>query len=117
MSVDMVGLTWSSPQSAGLSDFLGSMKRINEALTRLQATKLRSNQETISELGFLLSSGSQQLGTVFDDILREDSRPIEPLFYVTKRRLLHCSWHGRQADRDQRNRFPRSPKKTSLVSP
>ncbi|KAI9824452.1 MAG: exocyst complex component exo70 [Thelocarpon impressellum] len=74
------------PQKAGLSDFLGSLQRTSEALAKLKATNLRSNQNAISELTYLLTSGNQQLEKVFEEILREDSRPVEPLFYITKQK-------------------------------
>jgi exocyst complex protein 7 len=73
------------PGGAGLSEFLRSLERISSALSRLQATNLRSNQEAITDLTRLVRSGSQQLEAVFQDTLREDMRGIEPLFYITKR--------------------------------
>ncbi|KAI9816230.1 MAG: exocyst complex component exo70 [Pycnora praestabilis] len=72
------------PQSIGLSDFLSSLKRTNQALAELRSTNLRSNQQTISELSNLLRSGTQQLEDMFRAILLEDMRPVEPLHYITK---------------------------------
>ncbi|KAI9762051.1 MAG: mitochondrial 37S ribosomal protein nam9 [Chaenotheca gracillima] len=74
------------PQNAGLSDYFASLKRVNEALSRLKSTNIRSNQQAISELGGLLKSGSQQLEDVFRSLLEEDSHPVEPLNYITKQK-------------------------------
>lgn len=73
-----------SPQSAGLPQYLGALKRVNRALTDLKATNLRSNQQAISEFNGLLGSGSGQLQDLFRSVLKEDVRPIEPLHYITK---------------------------------
>lgn len=72
------------PQKAGLSDYLGSMKRINRSLTQLKATNLGAHRLAISELSDLLKSGSRNLEDVFRTILREDLRVVEPLHYITK---------------------------------
>ncbi|KAI9669457.1 MAG: exocyst complex component exo70 [Caeruleum heppii] len=72
------------PQAVGFSDFLASLRRINDALSTLKTTNLRSNQEAIAELRYLLKSGNQQLEKVFGDILKDNSRPVEPLAFITK---------------------------------
>ncbi|KZF23406.1 hypothetical protein L228DRAFT_260237 [Xylona heveae TC161] len=69
----------------GLSEFLGSLKRITTALSELKSTNLRANQQAISELNSLLKSGSQQLESLFRDLVNEDARPVEPLHYLTKK--------------------------------
>lgn len=108
-------LTSSRPQGAGLSDFLGSLKRISDALSRLQSTNLRSNQDAISDFSRLLKAGSHQLENVFQEVLKEDARPVEPLFYITKRTFLVTQFRCAQSSRSmlirlQRNHFPRSHK-------
>ena len=74
----------SRPDGAGLAEYLRSLERISSALSRLQATNLRSNQEAITDFTRLVRTGSQQLEGVFQETLREDLRGIEPLFYITK---------------------------------
>lgn len=60
------------------------MKRVNKALSELRQTNLRSNQQAVADLTRLLKSGNTQLETHFQKILQEDSRPIEPLHFITK---------------------------------
>jgi exocyst complex protein 7 len=73
-----------SPEKAGLTAFLSSVKRVNKALQEMKQTNLRSNQQAVSDLSRLLKSGNTQLEGFFQRILQEDSRPIEPLHYITK---------------------------------
>jgi exocyst complex protein 7 len=72
------------PDKSGLASFLGSVKRVNEALSELKLTNIRSNQQAAADLSRLLKSGNTQLESHFQRILQEDSRPLEPLYYVTK---------------------------------
>lgn len=60
------------------------MKRVNKALSDLKNANLRSNQQAVADLARLLKSGNTQLEGHFQKILQEDSRPIEPLHYITK---------------------------------
>ena len=77
-------LTLYSPEKAGLSAFLNSVKRVNKALVEMKRTNLRSNQQAAADLSRLLKSGNSQLEAHFQKILQEDSRPVEPLHYITK---------------------------------
>jgi exocyst complex protein 7 len=77
-------LTVRRPDKVGLSAFLSSMKRVNKAISELKASNLKSNQQAVTDLSHLLKSGSQQLEAVFQEILQEDARPVEPLHYITK---------------------------------
>lgn len=72
------------PQDAGLSQYLGAMKRVENALTDLNSTNLRSNQKAISEFNSLLSTGSAKLQDMLRDALSQHVNPIEPLHYLTK---------------------------------
>lgn len=69
-----------------MHDYLASMDRTNQALSNLKNTNLRSNQEAIAELNYLLKFGSQELESLFRDTLREEANPVEPLRYITKSR-------------------------------
>jgi len=71
-------------QAAGLSEFIASMDRTQQALGDLQHSNLRSNQQAIQELNQLLQQGQSELETDFRNTLREDSDPVEPLHYITK---------------------------------
>ena len=73
-----------SPEKAGLAAFLSSVKRVNKALQELKQTNLRSNQQAVADLSRLLKSGNTQLEGHFQRLLQEDSRPIEPLHFITK---------------------------------
>jgi exocyst complex component 7 len=77
-------LTICRPEKTGLSAFLSSVKRLSKALTEMQRTNLRSNQQALADLSRLLKTGNTQLETYFAKILQEDSMPIEPLTYITK---------------------------------
>jgi exocyst complex protein 7 len=57
---------------------------VNKALTELKQTNLRSNQQAVTDLSRLLKSGNTQLEGHFQKLLQEDSRPVEPLHYITK---------------------------------
>lgn len=51
----------------------------------MQASNLRANQQTMSDLARLIKSGNTQLENHFEKLLRaETPRSIEPLHYVTK---------------------------------
>jgi exocyst complex protein 7 len=54
------------------------------ALVDMKRTNLRSNQQASADLSKLLKSGNLQLEAHFQKVLQEDSRPIEPLHYITK---------------------------------
>lgn len=72
------------PEQAGLSSYLNSVKRMDNALLELRQTNLRSNHQAIADLARLLKSGHQQLEGYFRKILLEDSKAIEPLYFITK---------------------------------
>ncbi|QUC20791.1 uncharacterized protein UV8b_05032 [Ustilaginoidea virens] len=73
------------PEKAGLSSYLASLKRLNRSHADMQASNLRANQSTITELTRLINSGNSQLESYFDKILRSETpRSIEPLHYITK---------------------------------
>jgi exocyst complex protein 7 len=73
------------PEKAGLNQYLGSIKRLNKALSNMKASNLRSAQQTIADLQRLVKSGNTALENHFDKLLRaETPRSIEPLHYVTK---------------------------------
>lgn len=51
----------------------------------MQASNLRANQQTMTDLARLIKSGNTQLENHFDKLLRaETPRSIEPLHYITK---------------------------------
>ncbi|KAH6673789.1 Cullin repeat-like-containing domain protein [Halenospora varia] len=72
------------PEKAGLAAFLSSLKRVSKALSEMQQTNLRSNQQAAADLSRLLKSGNTQLEGHFQRLLQEDSRPLEPLHFITK---------------------------------
>jgi len=75
------------PEKAGLSNYLGSIKRLSKALADMKASNLRATQQTVSDLQRLIKLGNTQLESHFDKLLRgETPREIEPLNYITKNR-------------------------------
>ena len=77
-----------SPAKAGVVNYLRSLKRVDSMLSELASKKLRVNQQAVDELEQLVRHGNTELQTLFDSILREDARKIEPLHYITKRMLI-----------------------------
>ncbi|KAL1985051.1 hypothetical protein VTN96DRAFT_8286 [Rasamsonia emersonii] len=78
------GTIRAGPQSAGVSQYLSAMKRIEGALKNLTATNLRANQQAIADLNSLLNTGSAKLQDLFRSMLKQDVNPVEPLHYLTK---------------------------------
>ncbi|EKD18632.1 uncharacterized protein L3040_002059 [Drepanopeziza brunnea f. sp. 'multigermtubi'] len=72
------------PEKVGLALFLSSVKRLSKALSDLKQTNLRSNQQAVADLSKLLKFGNEQLEQHFQRLLQEDSKPIEPLHFITK---------------------------------
>lgn len=78
------GLIRAGPETAGLPQYLGALKRVDTALTELTSSNLRSNQQAIAEFNKLLASGTSQLQELFRNTLQGGVRPVEPLHYITK---------------------------------
>ena len=78
----------SRPEKAGLSAFLGSVKRVTQALAQMQQTNLRSNQQAAADLSRLMKAGNTQLEGHFQRLLQEDSQKVEPLYYITKEKAF-----------------------------
>ncbi|KAL6247881.1 exocyst complex component exo70 [Rhinocladiella similis] len=72
------------PKSAGLPQYLAALKRVDKALTDLNSSGLRSNQQAISEFHNLLLTGVNQLNDLYRKMLQEDANTIEPLHFITK---------------------------------
>ncbi|KIW39856.1 uncharacterized protein PV06_08429 [Exophiala oligosperma] len=72
------------PKSAGLPQYLAALKRVDKALTDLNSSGLRSNQQAISEFHNLLLTGVNQLNDLYRKMLQEDANSIEPLHFITK---------------------------------
>ena len=78
------GVIRAGPRNAGLQQYLGALKRVDNALRDLTSSNLRSNQQAISDFNKLLASGSSQLQDLFRESLQQDVQPVEPLHYITK---------------------------------
>jgi len=72
------------PERVGLGQYIASMDRTNRALKDLKATNMRSNQNAVADLSGLLEVGTRNLETVFRDVVRQDSQPIEPLQQIMR---------------------------------
>jgi exocyst complex protein 7 len=73
------------PDKAGLSNYLNSIQRLSKALTEMQTSNLRANQQTMADLQRLIKNGNGQLENYFDKLLRDETpRSLEPLHYITK---------------------------------
>ncbi|PYH91343.1 exocyst complex component Exo70 [Aspergillus ellipticus CBS 707.79] len=78
------GIIHAGPQSAGLSQYLSAVKRVEKALVDLNSTNLKSNQKAISEFNTLLVLGNSKLQDMLRGTLSGHVSPIEPLHYLTK---------------------------------
>lgn len=74
----------SRPDKIGLSEYIASVDRTTQALRRLKATNMQSNQQAIAELNTLVALGTQSLEDAFRDMCRRDSQQIEPLGFIMK---------------------------------
>lgn len=72
------------PRQVGVAEYVASLKRATRTLAGLRSSNMKSNQQAVQELTDLLRFGSRQLEVVFKDLLKEESRAIEPLHYLTK---------------------------------
>ena len=72
------------PGAVGLTEYLASLKRIDRTLSQMSASNLRVNQQAIGDYNELLSKGNNSLQGLFNALLTEDIRPVEPLHYITK---------------------------------
>lgn len=73
------------PEKTGLSNYLASVKRLNQILLTLQASNLRVNQQTRADISHWVKSANSQLENHFEELLRaETPRSVEPLHYITK---------------------------------
>jgi exocyst complex component 7 len=78
------GIIRAGPKNAGLPQYLNALKRVDNSLTSMTSTNMRSNQQAISDFHSLLSTGVNQLNDLYRQMLQEDSQPIEPLHHITK---------------------------------
>lgn len=78
------GVIRAGPKNTDLPQYLGAMKRVDKALTDMNTTKMKSNQQAITDFHSLLSTGVNQLNDVYRQMLVEDSQTIEPLQNITK---------------------------------
>jgi hypothetical protein len=76
------------PQKVGLTAYLASLRRVNDGLSVLKQSNLRSSQKVVQQMTGLLKAGSMQLEELFRQSLAEDSQPVEPLHYITKGSVL-----------------------------
>ncbi|CAZ83910.1 unnamed protein product [Tuber melanosporum] len=72
------------PSKTGLTEYLASLRRINEALSSLKKSNLRSSQKAVTQMTGLLKAGSLQLEDLFRQALAEGSKSVEPLHFITK---------------------------------
>ena len=77
------------PAQVGLTEYLNSLKRVNRALTEMGTTNMRANQQAIGDFNELLAQGSRSLEEVYRSVLLENSRPLEPLHYLTRGKTDH----------------------------
>jgi hypothetical protein len=88
----LTSLRYYRPEKVGLSQYLASLKNVNESLTQLKQSNLRSSQKAVQQMTGLLKAGSLQLEELFRQTLAEDSQPIEPLHYLTKGLFPFRGW-------------------------
>lgn len=75
------------PTEVGLSEYLASLSRIERVLSQMTSTSLRANQEALGDFNELLYTGSIQLQNLFRSILTSHAQMVEPLHFITKRKV------------------------------
>ncbi len=68
----------------GLSTYLASVKRIQSKFGDLSKKSMRVNQDMARELSDLLREADRRLRELAENTLKEHTKPIEPLHYITK---------------------------------
>ena len=81
------------PAQVGLTEYLNSLKRVNRALAEMGTTNMRANQQAIGDFNELLAQGSTRLEEVYRSLLLENSKPLEPLHYLTRGKIDHIPCH------------------------
>lgn len=64
----------------------------------MSVTNLRVNLQAIGDFNELLSIGSTNLQSMFRSLLASTVQPVEPLHYITKRKLENHEEHQRVAN-------------------
>lgn len=78
-------LTRDRLQQTTISEYLASMERTQEALTRLNNDNIRSNKQAAMEMTNLLSYGNKTLDETFMQILHANTKSsIEPVNLMLK---------------------------------
>ena len=80
------GVIRAGPNQAGLSEFLGSMKRLQRAQSKMSSSNLRVQQQAIGDVNELLDEGSVKLQDYFRSTIAGSTAPVEPLQFITKQR-------------------------------
>src|SRR3569833_2471130 len=92
------------PEKAGLSNYLGSIKRLNKALGDMKASNLRSTQQTVADLQRLIKSGNTQLEYHYDKLLHgETPREIEPQHNITKNKTNPNKTQNKNTQKKHKN--------------
>ncbi|KAF3908204.1 hypothetical protein AA313_de0202658 [Arthrobotrys entomopaga] len=73
------------PQMVELSEYLTCVKRLSDGLNALKSTNLRASQKAVKEMTLLLKTGAVQLEDQYRKTLAQDSNPVEPLHFITKK--------------------------------
>ncbi|KAG0635930.1 Cullin repeat-like-containing domain protein [Tuber brumale] len=76
------------PSKTGLTEYLASLRRINEALSGLKKSNLRRSQKTVTQMTSHLKAGSLQLEDLFRQASAEGSKSVEPLHFITKYNII-----------------------------
>ncbi|KAG0635937.1 Cullin repeat-like-containing domain protein [Tuber brumale] len=76
------------PSKTGLTEYLDSLRRVNEALSGLNKSNLRRSQKTVTQMTSRSETGSLQLEDLFRQALAEGSKSVEPLHFITKGNVI-----------------------------
>ena len=69
----------------GVQNYIAALKRVEQRLAKLKSTNFRVNQEVMTESSKLLNYGRQQLQELFESMIQDETKIIEPLNFITKR--------------------------------
>ena len=64
------------------------MKRLQRAHDQMSSSNMKVQQQAIGDLNELLNEGSLKLQDQFRSRISERLQPVEPVHFITKRKLL-----------------------------
>ena len=75
----------------------------------MSTTNMRANQQAIGDFNELLAQGSKRLEEVYRSLLLDNSRPLEPLHYLTRGKPDPILFYPHDLDANPQKNCPSQP--------